>query len=140
MAPDGIGRQRFIIPTGENLRNLDENRHREKLLEAALIPEVLDVPLSVWEDLISGGKKGWLCYSGRPSGNMIRNVSINVPCPPQQVFAIYIRDKPAKHGQRIVDWWEWVPCDGENKDFPANYATRYGRRLWPQTLTDSTSI
>jgi hypothetical protein len=130
-SPDGMGRDQFVIPLVGNFQYLDENRLRQKMLEAALIPEVLDKPSGIWEDLISSGKTGWLCYSGRASGRLIRNSSINVPCPPSQVFAIYVRETRAHDGQLIVDWWEWVPSDPRNPNFPEEYDARYGKQLWP---------
>ncbi|MGH7192912.1 MAG: hypothetical protein ACREJM_05165, partial [Candidatus Saccharimonadales bacterium] len=105
-------------------------RNRSKQLEGFFVPEVLADPTAVWVDLKSPGKDDWLVYVGLPSGRFVEDTSIEIPCPPGKVFAVYVCGLKARGGQYIVDSWEWVEADPGRRDFPIGHATRYGSQLW----------
>jgi hypothetical protein len=63
-------------------------------------------------------------------GRFIQDMSIEIPCPPGKVFAVYVRAARARDGQRIVDSWEWIEADPNRRDFPVGHDTRYGSQLW----------
>lgn len=130
MAPKGSGTADFIVAKDELLGDLRETRNRSKQLDGFLVPEVLAAPAAIWVDLKSPGKDDWLVYVGVPSGRFLGDTSIEIPCPPGKVFAVYVRGLKARGGQYVVDSWEWVEADPDGRDFPIGHATRYGSQLW----------
>lgn len=130
LAPDGSGEANFVVARDAILADFRETRNRSKHLEGFLVPEVLLHPSAIWVALKSPGKDDWLVYVGLPSARFLDDTSIEIPCPPGRVFAVYVRGVRARDGQRVVDSWEWIEADADRRDLPVGHATRYGSRLW----------
>jgi hypothetical protein len=130
MAPDGSGEANFVVAKDDILADFRETRNRSKQLDGFLVPGILANPSAIWLDLKSPGKDDWLVYCGLPSGRHLQDLSIEIPCPPGKVFAVYLRGLKAAGEQWIVDSWEWLEADPQRRDFPLGHATRYGSQLW----------
>jgi hypothetical protein len=104
-APDGTGPCYFAVAKEGLLKEFRETGNRRKLLEGYLLPEVLDEPTGVWQDLKRPGQEQAYCYAGKPSGRYVKDTTIHVPCPPKQVFVVYVAGKPLKDGQlKVIKW------------------------------------
>jgi hypothetical protein len=95
-SPDGIGECLFIVAKDELLAHFYATGNRSKLLESLLIPEVLQAPCGIWQDLKRPGQQSAFCYSGKPTARHVYDTSITVPCPPGQVFFVYVRIRATK--------------------------------------------
>jgi len=131
-APDGSGQEYFVIAKDGIIGHFRDARNRAKQLEGILVPGLLMQPSAIWADLRSAGKRDWMVFTGLPSGKFLQDTTIEVPCPPGQVFAVYIQGRKATGGQFVVDSWEWLEADHERSGYPIGHTTRYGRRLWTQ--------
>ena len=129
---DGSRQEQFVIAKDGILGHFRDARNKTKQMEGFLVPEVLRHPSAIWIDLLSAGKRDWMVYAGVPRGKFLQDPTIEIPCPPGQVFAVYIGGRRATSGHLVVDSWEWLEADPQRSDFPIDHASRYGRRLWTQ--------
>ena len=131
LSPDGSSRdEQFVVAKDAILGDFRETRNRSKMLEGFLVPAIIAEPSAIWVDLKSPGKDDWLVYVGLPSGRFLQDTSIDIPCPPGKVFAVYVRGARARDAQRVIDSWEWIEADPDRRDFPVGHDTRYGSQLW----------
>lgn len=131
-SPDGIGQSWFIVPRNSFLGQIRTQQIRNKQLEAYLIPATIQTPEGIWEGLERDGKRHALSYVSK-SDRFHGDISVQLPPQPNKVFAVYIRETRASHGQLIIDYWEHVPEDPDRPGFPEQHRTRYAKRLWPPT-------
>jgi len=122
----------FVVAKDGLLKEFHETGNRRKLLEAYLLPEVLREPVGIWQDLKRPGQEQAYCYAGKPSGRYIKDTTIHVPCPPKQVFVVYVSGLRLKDGQLKVVKWTWVEEAPDHPGFPIDHTSRFGLRLWPQ--------
>jgi hypothetical protein len=130
--PDGNGRCFFVIDRNAILAHFHGTGNKQKLLESALVPLVVDHPAGCWRGLERPDQDHAFCYTGLPDERLIKDGSISVPRPPGKVFAVYISGRRVRDGQYHVVKWSWIEEDASRPGFPVNHATRFGERLWPR--------
>lgn len=128
--PDGSRPCWFVISKQSVLGHYRDSGHNFKAMEARLIPQVVGAPSGIWVNLKRDDQEEAICYCGQPEGRF-HDSTIEIPCPPGHVFAVYISPRRARGRQFKVTKWGWVEEDSRSPGFPVDHINRFGRRLWP---------
>jgi hypothetical protein len=123
MEPAGDGSRDFFVPIAK-LEHLQRSGPKQHFYDALLLGEVLSRPKVVFCGLEREDFNAAYCYAKIPS-KRYRSHDVELPPLPGYTFLVFVRQDFV-----ILDW-EWRKADPSNPDYPENWETDFGEKVWP---------
>jgi len=105
------------------LDKIKKDGPRWKYEKYRLVPQAIENPLVIFEDLKREEYRDGLCYAAKPSDGDLAS-----PVTKGYLFLVFVR----KEFGLVVFEWDWRRESGQS-GFPENWRTDFGRIAWQKT-------
>lgn len=113
---------------GDPMLHWLRNRYWTIFYDAFLVPDIVESPLKIWQDLSRVGTDDFLCIAGVPTLKFARKhlVDSQIALQEGRVFLAFASD------DFVISKWRWENVDSDGSGLPSSHNARFGKEIWPR--------